>query len=679
MCRSYADFDPNIRDHRRCKMTEHKRAAATASRQENRTTMRCVSSNVRDVLGPAGATAVAALPPSMLSNLMVSLEAVSPGIAAELLRSPSGALRRVPGMHNNVFTEVRERTGDASEKINRGKSDPMAVSKVQLASALCERGLIVNGVVNKYPLSANADPLEASAELDRIDTRIDAIACGAIVPPAPGTKFEDLPARVQNFYRRHTLDEVASLTAVSQRMSDKLFDDVTEQAQVAAAPRRPDPIIEQIGGDQAHVLTVGALMARADSGENAVQIADGVVLAHGENGNLSVAVDGLRLPVDSDTRVNELIARIPDVDFDQFTSVPAGGNSSGMNTVVQSMMVGKSPRALSMRLAAKRRVIERTFFGDTPMGYAMGADGQAHLLAGKARAHTAQRLASRPHSSRHGADELAQTSRIEGFDVARNLRFARQARKQFVDALPDALRATRAPEAKLKRYAGPVSSEDRESAARAGFQVRHPSNTLLADYPAARASLAAVDWSAATAVPADPPGRALAPEHMDVRAEGARMVAAANQVARYGRNPELVSSDALVAEAKLGQAFELWNIARARNHAPRVLTAVHPVPVSYRGREAQFVTDVFPTGGAFTTKGYTMARSDGAVRGGSGRVRVKYLTSDGMPVTGGDVIESGTTFRVVDTSVAADGTIEVRAIAEQVAAKMQQTATISRN
>ncbi|EUA70259.1 hypothetical protein I540_3329 [Mycobacteroides abscessus subsp. bolletii 1513] len=343
MCRSYADFDPNIRDHRRCKMTEHKRAAATASRQENRTTMRCVSSNVRDVLGPAGATAVAALPPSMLSNLMVSLEAVSPGIAAELLRSPSGALRRVPGMHNNVFTEVRERTGDASEKINRGKSDPMAVSKVQLASALCERGLIVNGVVNKYPLSANADPLEASAELDRIDTRIDAIACGAIVPPAPGTKFEDLPARVQNFYRRHTLDEVASLTAVSQRMSDKLFDDVTEQAQVAAAPRRPDPIIEQIGGDQAHVLTVGSLMARADSGDNAVQIADGVVLARGENGNLSVAVDGLRLPVDSDTRVNELIARIPDVDFDQFTSVPAGGNSSGMNTVVQSMMVGKSP------------------------------------------------------------------------------------------------------------------------------------------------------------------------------------------------------------------------------------------------------------------------------------------------------------------------------------------------
>ncbi|WP_234802882.1 hypothetical protein [Mycobacteroides abscessus] len=614
---------------------------------------------------------MAALPPSMLSNLMVSLEAVSPGIAVEILRSPSGALRRVPGMHNNVFTEVRERTGEASEKINRGKSDPMAVSKVQLASALCERGLIENGAI--------VDPLEAASELDRIETRIDAIASGAIVPPDPGTKFDELPPKVQNFYRRHTIDEITALTDVSQRMSDKLFDDVTQQAQVAAAPRRPDPIIDQIGADQAHVLTVGALMARADNGDNGVQIADGVTLARGESGNLSIAVDGLRLPVDSDTRIHELIARIPDVDFDQFTSVPAGGNSSGMNTVVQSMMVGKSPRALSMRLAAKRRVIERTFFGDTPMGYTMGADGQVHLLAGKARAHTAQRLASRPHSSRHSADEQAQSTRIEGFDVARNLRFARQARKQFVDSLPDALRAVRAPEVKLKRYAGSVEAEDRDAAARAGFQVRHSSNTLQADYPAARAPLAAVDWNTATAVPADPPGRALAPEHMDVRAEGARMVAAANQVARYGRNPELVSSDALVADAKLGQAFEIWNVARARSHASRVLTAVHPVPARYRGRDAQFVQDVFPHGGAFTTKGYTMARSDGAVRGGSGRVRVKYLTSDGMPVTGGDVIESGTTFRVVDTSVAADGTIEVRAVAEQVAAKMQQAATISRN
>lgn len=641
--------------------------------------MRCVSTNVRELLGPAGATAVAALPPSLLSNLMVSLEAVSPGIATEVLRSPSGALRRVPGMHNNVFTEVRERAGDASEKLNRGKLDPMAVSKVQLASALCERGLIENGVVNKYPLSANADPLEAAAELDRIDTRIDAIASGAIVPPAPGTKFEDLPERVQKFYRRHTIDEVTALTAVSQRMSDKLFDDVTQQAQVAASPRRPDPIVAQVGGDQAHVLTAGALMARTASQEAGVQIADGVVLLRGENGNLTVSVDGLRLPVDGDTRVSELIARIPEVDFDHFTNVPAGGNSSGMNTVVQSMMVGKSPRALSMRLAAKRRIIERTFFGDTPMGYGMGADGQAHLLAGKARAHTADRLASRPHSSRHGADEQAQTTRIEGFDVARNLRFARQARRQFLETLPDALRAARAPEVKLKRYAGPVETQDREAAARSGFQVRNPSNTLSADYPSARAALAAVDWDATAPIPADPPGRSLAPEHMDVRAEGSRMVAAANQVARFGRNPELVSSDALVAEAKLGQAFELWNLARARSHTPRVLTAVHPVPASYRGRETEFVRDVFPQDGAFTTKGYTMARSDGAVRGGSGRVRVRYLTSDGMPVTGGDIIESGTTFRVVNTAVAADGTIEVRAVAEQVAARLQQTATARRN
>ncbi len=672
MCVSYVDFETGSRVHRRCEMNDHKIAAATASRRENRATIRCVSANVRGMLGSSSAVAVAALPPSLLSNLVVSLEAVSPGIASEMLRSPSGAMRRVPGMHNNVFTEVRERTNDASGKINRGKFDPMAVSKVQLASALCERGLIENGAI--------VDPLEAAAELDRIETRIDAIASGAIVPPLPGTKFEELPEQVQKFYQRHSIDEITALTAVAQRMSDKLFEDVTEQAQVAAAPRRLDPIVGALGGDQSHVLTVEELLHRTGSSDGAgVQIAAGVILTQGDNGGLAVLVDGLRLPVDGDARVSDVIARIPEVDFEHFTNVPAGGNSSGMNAVVQSMMVGKSPRAQSLRMAAKRRIIERTFYGDTPIGYTVDAQGRQQLLAGKARAHTADRLASRPHSSRHSADEQAQTTRIEGFDLARNLRFARAGRKQFIDTLPEALRATRAPQVPLKRYAGNVATEDREAAARSGFQVRHPSNTLQADYPAARTALRGIDWDTGTPIPANPPGRGLAPEHMDVRAEGARMVAAANQVARFGRNPELVSAEALVAEAKLGQAFEVWKAVRVRSHTARVLTAAHPVPAAYRGREEQFVRDVFPNGGAFTTKGYTMARSDGAVRGGAGRVRVRYLTSDGMPVTGGDVIESGTTFRVLDTHVAADGTIEVRAVAEQVAAKIQQSAAINRN
>lgn len=670
MCVSLNEFDGSNRAHRRCTVTAHTRAAAAASRQENRITMRCVSANAAEMFGPASATAIAALPPSMLSNLLVSLDAVAPGAGVDLLRSPSGALRRVPGMHNNVFTETREDSNPASAKINAGKHHPMAVSKIQLASALCERGLIERGAI--------VDPLEAAAELDRIETRVDAIASGAIVPPPPGTKFGDLSPKAQQFYRRHSIDDVTALTAVSQRLSDKLFEDVTAQAQVAASPRRPDPVIAAVGGDQAHVLTAGALLSRAGNGE-AVQIAEGVTLARSDNGALSVLVDGLRLPVDADTRVHDLLARIPAVDFDHFTRVPAGGNSSGLNTVVQSMMVGKSPRAQSMRLAAKRRIIERTFYGDTAMSYTVGSDGRAQLLAGKAAAHTAERLASRPHSSRHGADEQAQTARIEGFDVARNLRYARAARAQFMTTIPAHLVAPRAEEVTLKRYAGPVSTEDRATVARSGFQVRHPAHTLDSDYPAVRAALTTVDWSTTSPVPPIPPGKALSPEHMDVRAQGARLVTAANQVSRHGRNPELVSAQALVAEAKLGEAFAVYKMARARDHSVRVLTAAHPVPASYRGRETDLVAEVFASGSTFSTKGYTMARSDGAVRGGPGRVRVRYLTSDGMPISGGDVIEAGATFRVVSSEVAADGTVEVRAVAEQVAARVQQQATAASN
>ena len=113
----------------------------------------------------------------------------------------------------------------------------------------------------------------------------------------------------------------------------------------------------------------------------------------------------------------------------------------------------------------------------------------------------------------------------------------------------------------------------------------------------------------------------------------------------------------------------MYLAVRNRDQTPRVLTASHPVPAPYRGREAEFIADAFPAGGAFSTTGYTLARTDGAVCGGRGRVRVRYCTSDGMPISGGYVIDAGTTFRVMDAAVAADGTVEVRAVADQVAAQ----------
>lgn len=661
MCVSYAEYLTSGRQCRRCEVTSHSRAAASARRQENRVTVKTVTNNVRARMGsPAAASAVAALPPSMLSNLMVSLEAVSPGVATELLRSPSGALRRVPGMHNDVFSERRDHTGGAA-RINRGKFDPMAITQVQLASALCERDLILDGAV--------ADLDEADAELKRISTRIDAIASGAIAAPKPGTTFTQLPEPTQQFYRRHSIDEIGGLTAVAQRVSDKLFEDVTEQAQVAAAPRPVSALVDRLAKAQQRPLSVADVLAGTDPVAG-VEIADGVrLISPAGSTAAAVLVDGLRLPVDPDARIDDVIGRIPAVDFDHFARVPAGTNASGLNVVVQSMLVGESPRARAMRTAARRRIIERTFYGDTAMSYAAGPNGQVHLLAGKARAHTAGRLASRAHSSRHGADAEATAARIEGFELARHLRFAKAAREEFVATrIPAEFRAERAAEAPLKRYAGKVSAEDRAAVARAGFRIRHRDNTIDADYPGARAKLA-IDWTATTPDAAAPAGKALCPEHAEVRVRATELVSAANRIARGGRNPELAGADALLAEAKLSAAFNVHNAVRGRDHTERVLSASHPVPAAFRGREKAFTAATFPVGGTFTTSGYTLARGDGAVRGGAGRVVVRYCTSDGMAVAGGYVIDDNATFRVLDTQTLPDGTIEVRAVADQVVAK----------
>src|SRR5699024_6415997 len=109
MCVSVAEYAGSARQCRRCAVNDEQRADASARRQENRVTIRTASSNVRHLFaGKASVARVDGLPLPMLSNLLVSLEAVSPGVSTELLRSPSGALRRVPGMHNDVFSETRE-------------------------------------------------------------------------------------------------------------------------------------------------------------------------------------------------------------------------------------------------------------------------------------------------------------------------------------------------------------------------------------------------------------------------------------------------------------------------------------------------------------------------------------------------------------------------------------------
>ena len=183
MCVSIDEFTRSGRQCRRCPSTGHSRAAAAARRQENRVTMRMVSANVRSEMGPAAAAAVASLAPSLLSNLMVSLEAVEPGVSTKLLRSPSGALRRVPGMHNDVFTEFRENSNPASARLNRGKHDPRAVSRVQLASALCERDLVLDGA-----LMSGAATIELIEGLDRAGP----FGAGA---PAPRFALPDLAIR----------------------------------------------------------------------------------------------------------------------------------------------------------------------------------------------------------------------------------------------------------------------------------------------------------------------------------------------------------------------------------------------------------------------------------------------------------------------------------------------------
>ncbi|VEH90342.1 Uncharacterised protein (plasmid) [Tsukamurella tyrosinosolvens] len=358
MCVSCAKFPTSNRKTQRCPRTAQSRAD-DSRRLRTRRARECVAVNAPRVFDEASASAVAAVSPDMLSSLLISLEAVSPEISQELLRTPKGGTRTPP----DSFTDLLA-TGP------NGQSPDLA--KIEMASALCERSLIETG--------AYADPLRAAAELDRLDTRIDAVASGAASPPPPGTKFDELPEAVQNFYRRHTVDEVLSMTTVSQRVADRLFDEASGRAAESARPRVPSAALEA-----EPALTVGDLMDRARAGERPAVLADGVEVSADARGRLTIAVDGLRLPVEANEPASAVLARIPAVEFG--SKKTKRKNPSSIDDAVEALITGNSPRAQSMQIAARRRTIERAFYLPNP-------DDQS--TAGRARAIVADRLLSAP-------------------------------------------------------------------------------------------------------------------------------------------------------------------------------------------------------------------------------------------------------------------------------------------
>lgn len=651
----------NRRVLRRCDVSEHAREEATANRQRNRVTQRVVTGNAAALLSEDAAAAIRALPPSRLNNLMVSLDAVQPGISTQLLSDPrSGNIRELPGLHNNVFTDTRDRSNEAAQAINGFHRDPRAVEQVQMAAALAERALVEN--------LDDLDEETREADLRRIDTRLASISSGTMRAPAPRTKFDELSPEAKKFYTEHDLDDMVAISDVQQRMSDRIFADLTEQAVAAAAPRGFSDEFDQALRNVDRNVTERTVQVQdlIQAGEK-LEISPDVLLMRDAEGNGYVHVEGMTFRVGQDDRVADVLRRLPDIDTEKWGMVaPSSSMTPGMNTVVQSMLVGDGPRAKTLRTAARRHLLQRAFYGDVKSSYTLDSDGNQVLMPGKARRYTASRIASLTHGRHLDAGE--NVARVEGFDIQRNLRFATAARSAVIDNLPEELRADRAQEAKLKPYRGKVLASDRDDVQRYGFRIGHPENTLSRDYPAA--ANMEVDWSATSAVPDVPAGRPLSKEHAQVREFGSEMVAEANQIDRSGRNPELVDTSALLSSAKLATAFDAFLRVGKEERKPQVLTANHTIPSSFIGREAEFFSSAFPKGGAVVTKGYTLARSDDAVSTPTkGRYRVRYFTSDGMPVKGGSIIGGGTQFRVLDV-VESDGVTEVRMVADQVAAKM---------
>lgn len=620
MCRSLPEGG------RRCPCTGYSKSLANQNRSKARATRRLVVSRAREFGGARFAEAVAVLPPSRLLPLTMAADALYPGASNTLTRGLSGNL---PGIHNMVTEDRRDRNSNFGKANNSAKLDQHAIADVQNAMLEFDKAVLAKGVL----------PEDESARLSSsIGVREKAIELGLLDGRTVGVnRVPDMTPDQKRFYLELRPEDAHGLVDVQQRVSQTFWERHLNEARFDTEERHPlDESI--LRGQHGVPKTLGELMA-AHPGK-AFRMCDDLVVRSNEAGEIFIDdhANGTTVSAPANMRALDAISRLPRITD---IRLPDSESSLSQRLVEHKFLDPTSREGLSHRKTLKAAAAQELFHSRIPVN--RGEEGKAlrqnhfHLAkAGLARA-------------------TAQTSmaRIEGFELDGHLRAAELIKNTQLTKTAEAMNAPLTTEKKTrngtdrsipsKSYSGPL----RGSLPTIKWGGFHPRSEK-----GATPESAIVNTLSPRIFNAGPPKDMFKASDRSLGADLAALTYEANRLVRKGHHPETVGERAHLAAARLDDAFRM-NRSQSP-HSPTVINSREQVPGSWSDDDGDFLDKVFTPGSRLDTTGYTVGavNKSAADAGAQGEKRprqykVQYLsTSHITEADGTAVIGAKTGFRV---------------------------------
>lgn len=620
MCRSMNEGG------RRCACTNYTRKLANQNRSAARQKRRVIATRAAEFGGDDLGRAVSVLPPSRLAAFLIAADQTRPGTMHEF----ASDLGNLPGIHNMVTEDRRDRTSETGKKNNSGKLDQHAIAEVQGAVLEFDKARLDDG---EGLSGAEREKLERS-----IDVREKAIKLGLLDgKTVTNARVEDMTPEQLDFYASIAPEDIPALVDVQGRVSRQFWERHLEEANFVTEKRNVTDGL-RLHDEHGIPKTLEGLLN--EHGGKAIKLSDDLILTRNADGQIVLDDRHNRTQVTAQgfMRAEDALARLPRVTD---VKLPNKASSTAQRLVDEKFLDPTSKVGANHLNTLRAGAAQAMFSSGVPVN--RGEDGKAPWQDHRFLANAGL---ARPVVSNN-------TPRIEGYELSGHMRaaalvkdrtFAETAKAMGVKMTTD--ESTKhgskrtAPDA---RYRGALKTPQRDAASRGGFRVR--SDKGGANSPERKA----LDAISASAFDAKPPADMVTLADRRLGAGLAAQVGEANRLLRFGANPETVGERAHVAVAKLDESFRTRKAVS--HHTPTVINTVATVPSSWDAADGDYLSKVFATGSRVDTVGYT----SGAVNGsdadvsaaGPRQYKVQYLSTGHLSQPGGGaVIGDKTGFRV---------------------------------
>ena len=646
MCRSVSEGG------RRCACTDYTRNLANQNRSIAKAKRRTIAARATSFGGSELGTAVMELPPSRLSAFLIAADQTRPGTLEEFAHD----IGNLPGIHNMVLEDRRDRTSTRGKANNSGKLDQHAIAEVQGAVLEFDKARLDDG----EGLSG-----AARSRLERsIAVREDAIKLGLLDGRTiTNDRVKDFTPEQREFYASLNPEDLPALVDVQGRVSRAFWERHLREASFKTEPRKPSDGLK-IVDDKGIPKTLSSILT--ENPGKSVKLAEDLILKRGQDGAIVIEdkFNGTTVSAPGYTRAKDVLARLPRVTG---IGLPDKASSMSQRLVDEKFLDPESKVGMNHVKTLRAGAAQAMFASGVPVNN--GEDGKAPW-------QNHNRLAKAGLARPVVSDR---TPRFEGYELDGHLRAAEKIKDASFDDAAAAMhipmttdKETRsgsprtAPDA---RYRGRTSADARKAISRGGFRLRSGGATS----PESTA-VAAIPVEAFTPLKTPDDMSTLTDRRLGTGAAG--LAAQANRLVRSGANPETVGADAHVAKAKLKDAFRTRRAVKS--HTPTVINVTAFVPQGWNtDADGDYFSQAFSKGARIDTTGYTVgavaksAADTGSLSPNPSKYRVQYISTDHLTDRDGTaVIGDGTGFRVHSVSKDADGTQVVRLVADELAADL---------